>query len=66
MGWLKALAFALFLLGLEFFAQGWVEWQTVQDGFRRDVPVKVCSPITGREIPVDMWAGYDAASAAKE
>ena len=72
MGWLKAMAFALFLLGLEFAAQGWIEWREVQAGFRLDVQQTICSPITGRELPVvgthwtgDDWWHEQAALAAK-
>ena len=55
----------VFWLLLEFAAQGWLEWRAVQSGFQREMPKTVCSPITGRKIPVCVWDQCDAALAAK-
>lgn len=66
MGLRTALLFValwLFLLGM---GQGLENYRDMQSGFQRELPVKVCSPTTGREIPVpSWWAQYDAALAAK-
>lgn len=55
MSWLKAFAFILFIIILEFAAQGWLEWRAMQSGFQRELPKTVCSPTAGREIPVCVW-----------
>jgi len=56
------LAFWLFLLGM---GQGLENYAAMQAGFQRELPQTMCSPITGRSLPVDLWAQYDAALAAK-
>lgn len=50
--WFKAFALILFILLLEFAAQGWITWRAVQAGFQREVPRTVCSPTTGRTITI--------------
>lgn len=65
MGLRTALLLLSAYLVLEFVAQGWLEWRDMQAGFQRELPVTMCSPITGRTLPVDLWAEYDAALAAK-
>ena len=61
-----ALYFLAFYLLLVALGQGLENYSDMQGGFRREMPRTICSPITGREIPVCVWDQYEAAMSAKE
>ena len=46
----------LLLLGM---GQGLENYAAMQGGFQRELPKTICSPITGREIPVCLWDRYE-------
>lgn len=65
-GWIVAVAFLAFWLFLLGMGQGLENYAAMQAGFQRELPQTMCSPITGRTLPVpSWWAEYDAALAAK-
>ncbi len=55
-----ALLFLAFWLLLGAMGQGIENYRDMQSGFQRELPQVVCSPITGRTLPVpSWWAEYD-------
>lgn len=61
-----ALLFLGFWILLGALGQGIENYCEIQGGFHRELPQTMCSPITGRTLPVpSWWAEYDAALAAK-
>ena len=59
LGWKVAGALLALYLLLGAMGQGIENYRDMQGGFQREIPRTICSPTTGREVPVCVWDQYE-------